>query len=50
MTYCKPKIRYEKVTMKFTLYSKTEAIKIEHQKYTGASNCELIKPTENFGQ
>ena len=43
MTYSKPKLSNKKVTTKFTIYSETDAIKIEHQKYTGASNYEVIK-------
>lgn len=43
MTYRKAKVGDEKVTTKFTLYSETEAIKIEHQKYTGVSDYELIR-------
>ena len=43
MTYRKPKLSDKKVTTKFTIYSETDAIKIEHQKYTGKSDYELIK-------
>ena len=42
MTYRKPNVGDKKVTTKFLLYSKTEAVKIKHQKYTGASNYKLI--------
>ena len=43
MTYRNPRLSDKKVTTKFTIYSETDAIKMEHQKYTGASDYELIK-------
>ena len=43
MTYRKLKVEDKKVTTKFTLCTKTESIKMEHQKYTGASDYKLIK-------
>ena len=43
MTYQKPKLSNKKATSKFTFYTESDAIKINHQKYTGASDYELIK-------
>ena len=43
MTYATPKISENKITTKFTLYGDVDAIKVKHQKYTGASDYKLIK-------
>ena len=43
MTYRQGKVSDDKVKTKFTLYSETETIAIEHKKYVGTSDYELIK-------
>ena len=43
MTYAAPKISESKITTKFTLYGDIDAMKVKHQRYTGASDYELIK-------
>ena len=43
ITYGNPRVSEEKVTTKFTLYGDTDATKVQHQKYTEASDYELIK-------
>ena len=43
ITYGNPRVSEEKVTTKFTLYGDTNAMKVQHHKYTGASDYELMK-------